>query len=331
MPSPNLSEIATTTIASRTRALADNVTDNTSLLKRLKTRGKIKPVSGGETINQELEYAENSTYTRFSGYETLNIQPSDVFTSAVYNWKQVSVAVTISGLEEIKNAGKEAFISLLGSRIRNAEKTMTNGLSTDLYSDGTANGGKQVTGLAAQVSSSPSTGTVGGIPRADHEFWRNASQTASANLTKDTIRPTMQKLWLKQMRNTDKPDLIAMDNNFYGLYWESLADLQRFANADKAKGGYNELQFVAADVVADGGIGGSAPSNSAFFLNCDYIHWRPSSRVNMKMSDSPFRHQPGRDGSHIALGWQPDPEQRIAPGQTPQLRETSNVFSSTRV
>ena len=277
MAAPNLSEIATTTIASRTRSLADNVTENTALLKRLKTRGKVKPVSGGETINQELEYAENSTYTRFSGYETLNIQPSEVFTSAVYNWKQVSVAVTISGLEQIKNAGKEAFINLLSSRVRNAEKTMVNGLSTDLYSDGTANGGKQVVGMAAQVSSSPGTGTVGGINRANHSFWRNQTETRAGNYSKDTITAGMQELWLKCTRNMDKPDLIAMDNNFYGLYWGSLSDLQRFAGADKAKGGYDELQFVKADVIADGGIGGSAPSNSAYFLNCDYIHWRPSS------------------------------------------------------
>ena len=288
MAAPNLSELATTTIASRTRMLADNVTENTALLKRLKSRGKVKPVSGGETINQELEYAENSTYTRFSGYETLNIQPSEVFSSAVYNWKQVSVAVTISGLEQIKNAGKEAFINLLGSRVRNAEKTMGNGLSTDVYSDGTANGGKQITGMSSQVSSSPSTGTVGGINRANHAFWRNQTETASGNLTKDTIGPNMRQLWLKCMRNQDTPDLIAMDNNFYGLYWDGLSDLQRFASADKAKGGFNELQFVSADVIADGGIGGSAPSNSGFFLNCDYIHWRPSSRVNMQMSSDRF-------------------------------------------
>jgi predicted transcriptional regulator of viral defense system len=71
MPSPNLSEIITTTLRSRTGELADNMIKNNALLSRLKKKGKVKPVTGGRTIVQELEYAENSTYKRYSGYETL--------------------------------------------------------------------------------------------------------------------------------------------------------------------------------------------------------------------------------------------------------------------
>lgn len=104
MASPNLSELVTTTLRSRTKRLADNVTKQTALLNRLREKGKVKPVSGGRTIVQELEYAENSTFQRYSGYETLNISPSDVFSAAEYDWKQASVAVTISGLEQIQNA-----------------------------------------------------------------------------------------------------------------------------------------------------------------------------------------------------------------------------------
>ena len=59
MASPNLSEIVTTTLRNRTGKLADNVTKNQALLNRMKRRGTIDPVSGGRTIVQELEYAEN--------------------------------------------------------------------------------------------------------------------------------------------------------------------------------------------------------------------------------------------------------------------------------
>lgn len=55
MPSPNLSEIVTTTLRNRSGKLADNVTRNNALLNRLKERGKAKPFSGGRTIVQELE------------------------------------------------------------------------------------------------------------------------------------------------------------------------------------------------------------------------------------------------------------------------------------
>lgn len=61
MADPNLSEIVTTTLRNRSGKLADNVSKNNALLMRLRKRGKVKPVSGGRTIVQELEYAENGT------------------------------------------------------------------------------------------------------------------------------------------------------------------------------------------------------------------------------------------------------------------------------
>jgi hypothetical protein len=122
MTSPNLSEIVTTTIEARSRKLADNISKNHALLDRLEQKGKRKPVSGGRQIIQELEYGENSTFGWYSGYDPLNIAPSDVITAAQFDWKQCAVAVSINGLEELMNDGEEAFINLLESRIENAEK-----------------------------------------------------------------------------------------------------------------------------------------------------------------------------------------------------------------
>lgn len=66
MASPGLSEIITTTLRNRSGVIADNMTKNNALLNRLSKRGRVKPVSGGRTIVQELSYAENSTYQRLT-------------------------------------------------------------------------------------------------------------------------------------------------------------------------------------------------------------------------------------------------------------------------
>ena len=131
MASPNLSEIVTTTLRNRSGKLADNVTRNNALFNRLRERGKVKPFSGGRTIVQEISYAQNGTFKRYSGYEVLNISPSDVITAAEYPIRQAAVAVSISGLEMLQNSGKEAVIDLLESRIENAEQTFMNGLAAD--------------------------------------------------------------------------------------------------------------------------------------------------------------------------------------------------------
>ena len=284
MASPNISELATTTIESRRRKLADNVSDNTALLSRMKQRGRVVPISGGETIYEELEYDENATYKRFSGYETLDIRPSDVFSAAEFDLRQVSVAVTISRLEQLKNAGKERMIPLLERRISNAEKTMVNGLSGDLYSNGMADGGKQIDGLGIAVPTA-NTGTYGGIDRGTFEFWHSQVKSGS---TATNIRKDMMEMWTQTCRGMDKVDLIPADNEMYIRFWGALQDQQRFANARMAQMGFTSIKFISADVVLDGGVGGSAPTNTMFFLNTDYIRWRPHSDENMNASEDRY-------------------------------------------
>lgn len=282
MASPNLDEITTTTLRKRSKKLADNVTTNTALLFRLREKGKVKPVSGGRTILQEISYAENGTYKRYSGYEGLDITPSDVFTAAEFNLKQAAVAVVMSGLEMLQNAGDEAVIDLLEARVENAEQTMVNNISADIYSDGTADGGRQIGGLQLLVSDA-GTGTVGGINSSTWSFWQNYVFDFSSNsLTpgSTTIQQAMNTAWLNLTRNREAPDLIVADNTYFNYYWQSLQAIQRIQNADLGKAGFNALKFMNADVVADGGKGGDAPSNHMYFLNTDYLCFRPHSKRN---------------------------------------------------
>jgi hypothetical protein len=281
-PSSTLTEIVTTTLRNRTGKLADNITKNNALLFRLRKRGNVKTVSGGRTIVQELEYAENGTFKRYSGYEALNISPSDVFTGAEYNYAQAAVAVSISGLEQLQNTGEEAIIDLLESRIKNAEKTLVNNIALDCYSDGTADGGRQIGGLALLVSNTPTTGVVGGIDASTTvgSFWRNlkfsgvtdgGGATTSAN-----IQSYMNRLYVQLVRQTDKPDLIIADNNYFRLYLESLQAIQRITSNEMGEAGFDSLKYMNSDVVLDGGFGGGAPANTMYFLNTDYLYFPPA-------------------------------------------------------
>ena len=280
-PSATMSEIVTTTLRNRTGKLADNVTKNNALLNRLKKKGKVKKVSGGRTIVQEIEYAQNGTFKRYSGYEALNISPSDVFTAAEYNYAQAAVAVSISGLEMLQNNGPEQVIDLLESRISNAEKTITNNVALDCYSDGTADGGRQIGGLQLLISATPTSGTVGGIDRSTTvgSFFRNVAFSGVTNggapVTSANIQSYMNRLYLQLVRGSDSPDLIVADNNFYRLYLESLQAIQRIQSEDMAAIGFQSLKYMGSDVVLDGGYGGGAPTNTMFFANTDYIYFRP--------------------------------------------------------
>ena len=173
-----ITDIIATTIQSRTGNIQDNVTSNNALLSRLKSRGNTKTFSGGNTILQELSFASNGNAGWYSGYETLPIAAQDVVSAAEYTIKQAACPVTISGLEQLQNASKEAIIDLLDSRMEVAEASMANLIASGLYSDGTAAGGKQIDGLLRQIIKVPTSGIVGGIDRATWQFWRNQAPSA---------------------------------------------------------------------------------------------------------------------------------------------------------
>lgn len=290
MASPGLSEIITTTLRNRSGVIADNMSENNAILFRLNKRGRVKPVSGGRTIVRELSYAENQTFQRYSGYEPLNISPSDVISAAEYDWKQASVAVTISGLEQAQNSGPDALLDLLESRIEVAEKTMQNNLSADMYSDGTASSGKQIGGLQLLVADTPTSGTVGGINRATYTFWRNQSYSATTSggsaASASNIQRYMNTLYQRCSRGTDRPDLIIADTTYYNFYLSSLQAIQRITSDEMAQAGFQSLKYMGADVVFDGGVGGGCPANHMYMLNSSYLFWQPHRTRNMVPLDT---------------------------------------------
>ena len=305
-PNPDWDDIATTTLESRRKELADNVTKNNALLLQLSKKDKIDPVSGGEVILEELEFDGNGTYKRYDGYEILNITPSRVFTAASFTWKQAAVAVSISGKEMLQNSGEERMINLLTKRIGNAERTMRNGISQDIYSDGTADGAKQIGGLQHLVPDDPTTGTVGGIDRATYTWWQtnkfSATVDGSGAATAANIQSYMNKLWVQCVRGADSPDLIVADNNYWTLYLESLQNIQRITDDEFAQAGFQTLKYMGAPVVLDGGFGGFAPTNHMYFLNCDYIYFRPHRDRNM-VPMNPNRYSVNQDAMVKLIGF----------------------------
>ena len=304
MASPGLSEIISTTLRNRSGKLADNVSNNTALLYRLKEKGNRRPFSGGRTIVEEIAYAETGTFKRYSGYDTVDISASDVFTAAEFDIRQCAVAVTMSGLEELQNSSKEMVIDLLSSRIENAERTMMNNMSNDIYSDGLADSGKQIDGLQLIIADA-GTGTVGGINSTTWSFWKNQFydfSDESVTPGASTIQTAMNTLYLNCSRNRDMPDLIVADNTYFRFYWESLQAIQRINNSKLAEAGFENLRFMGADCIFDGGIGGNAPASHMYFINSDYMFYRPHRNRDM-VPLNPDRYATNQDAVVKLIAW----------------------------
>jgi hypothetical protein len=286
-------DVTTTTLENRSRTLADNITNNNALLQRLKAKGRQKPFSGGREIMQELRYAQNQTFMWYSGTEFLNVSLNDTMTAARFPIKQASIAVVLSGLEELQNRGDEEMIDLIEARVDTAEDTFWNQMSASVYSDGTGFGGKQLNGLALLISKAPTAGIVGGIDRGAQVWWRNVAVNANTDtrgvVTSTNVQSYMNSTTIGLKRNTDGVNLIVADNNYYLAYLNSLQAIQRITSGGGSStgSGFTSLKYFGAgkevDVILDGGKNGQIPANTMYFINDEYVYYRPHSARNFKV------------------------------------------------
>jgi len=177
------------------------------------------------------------------------------------------------------------------------------------------------------VSSTPTSGVVGGIDRSVWTFWQNQSWSAATNgnttLSSASILQQMDALWVQLVRGRDYPDLIVADNVTYRYYLNALQSIQRIGPEsrapDMAEYGFTTLKYLQADVVLDGGFQGfsadplpaqtstgtavgGTPSTTMYFLNTKYIYWRPHARRNMVPLD-PDRFSVNQDAMIRLIGW----------------------------
>jgi hypothetical protein len=289
MASPNsvFTELVSTTYRKHGKDIKDNVSKNNALLRRIYSKGNVRKEDGGLSIVVPLDYAENGTYQRFSGYDTLNIGASDVLSSAEFQWRQISVNVVASGEELRKNKGDSRIINLAKARMKNAIRTFKNNFSSDVYSDGTL--ANQINGLQSLVADA-GTGTVGGINSATWTFWKNKVQSAAAPIqgggavvvSAATIENSiMLPLWLELVRGDDKPDLIVSSNDYFSFYEASQTSIKRYTSAESASGGFQGLKYKGTDVIFDGNSG--IPAAHMYFLNTDYMELVVHSDADMEM------------------------------------------------
>lgn len=276
MAVPNIGDVLTTTLHYQRESMADAISNNNGLFYTLKKKGNIKKIPGGWEIREPLMYAENGTAMWYSGYDDLNITPSDVIDCAKFAWKQAAVAVSMSGYEQRINSGsKQQLKDLLKARIKVAQITMQNLLGTGVYALGTGSGGKEIGGMRYMFPTDETTGVMGGINRATWSFWQHTSYSGvtdgGAAKAATNIKRYFNKVFDQLVNGAEKPDLIVCGTNDYDLLLEALQAQQIFSDEKMAEAGFTTLKYRGATVLLDGGDGGACDADTSYFLNTDYL------------------------------------------------------------
>lgn len=300
-------ELAATTYRKHETEVADNVSKHNALFRRLTEKGRVRREDGGLSIVEPLEYASNSTYQRYSGFDALNISAVDVLTAAEFPWRQVAVNVAASGLELRTNMGESRIINFTKAKIRNAMNSFKNGMSTDIYSDGTA--ANQINGLQALISDA-GTGTVGQINSSTFPFWQSIVQSAAAPLqgggaitpSATTMESLMLPLYIKLTRGSDQPDMIVMSDDYYTFFEQSQTSIKRYVSERgplEGEAGFVTLKYKKADVFFDSS--GGIPGAHAYFINTDFLEIVVHREADMTVMEE--LHSVNQDAVVIPVLW----------------------------
>src|SRR3990167_6251159 len=279
-------DLIATTFRNHKKEVYDNVSTHNALYARMRKDGNTEEESGGTTIARILDYAENGTYQRFSGFETLSIAQSEVISAAEFNWKQAAVNIVQSGLELRSNSGDEAIVKLSKARATNAMRTFANNLSDDIYSAGTADSSKQIGGLA-HILTTDGTGTVGGINSAPFPFWANQYKDLSGS-SGTLLLTRMNDLYMSCTRGSDRPNMIVAENTVWSAYWNDLTQLTRYTQDDpSANFGFRTLMFNGAPIFFEP-TGAGISSGYMYMMNTNYLKFVVHSQANVEPMDEKF-------------------------------------------
>lgn len=248
--------------------LQDNIFDSNPYFKRIKSRS-LDVIDGGTSIMQPLEYALNGAGGWYTGADTLDTSDTQIITAADYSWKQLYENISILRIEELKNSGDAAKISLVKSKMKNAEKSAMDRLGTGIYSAGTDS--KSIIGLRVFCSTS---NTVGGISQTDYSWWASNVDSTTTTMTMAALQAQYNEAVVDDMAPTVALTTRSLFNSYYGL----LQPQQRFVDQEAAKGGFSSLMFNGIPVLPDS----HAPSGHFFFINEDVVRLKVHKDENFR-------------------------------------------------
>lgn len=276
----------------------DVIFNDLPLFEFLNAKKQVKEkVVGGRKLTINLMYAKNTTVRSYSGYDTLDISPQEGFTTAEFDWKMYDGSISISGEDEMKNAGEAQIFDLLEAKWEQLKMSFKDELNEASYSDGTGNNGKDVVGLALMADSA---GNYGGIARASNSWWA-AQETAVAGPLQ-----IEGQYGMKRMANdcslghkTGQPDFLLTTQDIFEFYESLMGPQLRYSVSGEANTVFSTdgLKFRKAMLTWDH----AAPAGTMFFLNSNHVQFVVREGRDFKMT--PFQTPIDQDARVAHVRW----------------------------
>jgi len=302
----------------------DNIATANAFLNAMITKpgGYVAEASLGDRASVPLRYALG-TPDSYGDYDTLKNNPLDGLTRAFYSWRQASSPVMISGMEEAKNSGEHAVISLLDEKTDQVmigmkewfAKTILqgdgiNGNSIETAFTSASNGSSFLDPIPLLVKKDPTTSTViGNINQNTHSWWRNQLHSSASSNYAGFLKE-LSNLRLDCSKGPGgPPNFHQTDQNSFSYYESALRSQHRNPSYQRADIPFESIQFHGAPVywdefmpcVQDGDTTLEAAKGSWFMLNTQFLTVKYHASTNFVPTE--FRTPTNQDAKVSHIQW----------------------------
>lgn len=287
-PTYGVTGLVSTTVNKYIPKLQEQIFTSKILLWVLEKSGSMETEPGGIKIVQPLLYGKSANVGSYSGSDVFKTDPNQGISAAEFPWRQYYGLMHFEGIEEAMNSGPQAVLNLIKSRMQQLELTMSEDINEMLYLDGSGNSNKDFYGLSALVSATdPTWGALGGVARADNEWWKSqaiAGGSLPSGVT--TFNEAMRRMYNNASEGNDHPNILIGTQGAFERYEGDLVPNLRFGDAKTGDAGFQNLLFknvpFAYDEFANAGVSGD---ERIWFLNTKYLHFKKLTGTWFKPSE----------------------------------------------
>ena len=281
----------TTSMDVHRKRITDNINNSNPTLELLRRSGRVEIDRGGRIMREDLYYA-NGTMEWMSGRQTLSTAEPDGVTAAFYETRYAVVPIVVSWTDEQEAQTRESAMSLMATKTIQARNTLQAGINSAIWS---AQSGKSMLGFQDLIADAPTTGTIGGINRANESWWRNTESSSSTNFNNKSgdIYDGLSLMGSQMTAASDGNDMITdifMGLTFYTEF-QSIMESTGYARVTSGDGNASvdagKPKFRGATVHKDRDVA----SDSIYGINRKYFKLKVQSGANFRKT--PF--VPGSD------------------------------------
>jgi len=229
----------------------------------MRLKDKRKSWSSGWQMKIPTEIAGRTQLGSYSGADQFGTAQEDVRQQFTINPSQYYANLTITGIQRAANRGKEAIVDLLTAEFQSVGRALNDRFGTDLYLDGTGNGGKNITGLVAQIDDGTNVVVFQGLSRTTYPTLKSTYNVQVGALGLDDLATDFDGAQI----GYDQPTLGVTTSAVFSIYEALLTQNSRYTMPMAPQ----RFSLTAAGMVSGTGVNGNAGFTGLMFRGMPII------------------------------------------------------------